>query len=146
MTFLLLTQTDERWEAVAQYAEACTWSAGRSLAGLMRSGAFGKWERVSAAHEDEKICGFCTVTEKDCIPDLPYTPYIGYVFVDEAYRGQRLSERMIGFAMEYLRRIGFAEAYLISDHENLYEKYGFSVLEHAMAPWGSMEKVYYQAL
>ena len=78
--------------------------------------------------------------------DVDYTPYIGYMFVDEKYRGNRLSQKLIQYAMEYLRSMGFEKVYLVSDHENLYEKYGFSVIDKKMAPWRSMEKIYMQYL
>ena len=49
----------------------------------MDNNAFTKWERVIVAFDNEKICGYCTVTKTDCIPNLCYTPYIGYMFVGE---------------------------------------------------------------
>ena len=56
--------------------------------------------------------------------DVHYTPYIGYLFVDEKWRGNRLSQRLIIYSMSYLKSVGFDKVYLVSDHENLYEKYG----------------------
>jgi len=79
---------------------------------------FVDWERVIVALDKESICGFCTVTKTDCIPDVDYSPYIGYIFVGEMYRGQRLSEKMIQYAMKYLKSLGFDKAYLVSDHVN----------------------------
>lgn len=32
--------------------------------------------------------------------------------------------------------------YLVSDHENLYEKYGFRVIDRKIASCGSEEKIY----
>ncbi len=133
--------TDD-WARLIEYAEACPWRAGAFLAEDMRKGAFTGWERVFAAKCGKEIAGYCTLAEKDCIEDLPYTPYIGYVFVGEAYRGRRLSQSLIEAAAEYARSIGFDCVHLISDHENLYEKYGFDVIERQMAPWGEMEKIY----
>ena len=66
------------------------------------------------------------------------------MFVDEAYRGHRLSRQMISYAMDYLKSVGFDRVYLVSDHENLYEKYGFRVIDRKIAPWGSEEKIYMQ--
>lgn len=108
----------------------------------MRNGVFSDWERVLAAKCSGEFAGFCTLAGKDCIENLPYSPYIGYVFVDETYRGQRFSQKMIDAAAEYARSLGFEAVYLISDHENLYEKYGFEVIDRQMAPWGEMEKIY----
>lgn len=140
--FLRLTSTDKLWEQVILYAEQCSWRAGQSLAQMMREQQFTDWEGVIIALDNNKIAGYCTVTKVDCIPDLTYTPYIGYIFVDECYRGKRLSQKMIQYAMAYLESVGFEYVYLISDHVNLYEKYGFEVIDVKMAPWGSEEKIY----
>jgi len=112
----------------------------------MEEGAFTQWERVVVAFDGQEIAGFCTAAQKDCIPDVPYTPYIGYVFVDEKYRGHRLSQRLISYAFGYLKTVGFEKVYLVSDHENLYEKYGFRVIDRKMSPWGEMEKIYLHEL
>lgn len=66
------------------------------------------------------------------------------MFVDEEYRGNRLSQQLIQYAIDYLKTVGFDKVYIVSDHENLYEKYGFSVIDHKIALWGSEEKIYMQ--
>ncbi|WP_291581320.1 GNAT family N-acetyltransferase [Clostridium sp. UBA6640] len=71
---------------------------------------------------------------------------MGFIFVGEVYRGNRLSEKLIQKAMEYLKDLGFDKIYLVSDHINLYEKYGFCVIDRKMAPWGEEEKIYMQKL
>ena len=48
--------------------------------------------------------------------------------------------------MAYLKSIHFEKVYIVSDHENLYEKYGFNVIDRKIAPWGSEEKIYVQRL
>lgn len=141
-----VTYTDALWDEVKRYAAACSWRAGKSLAQEMQNHAFSDWERVFVLHENGNIYGYCTVAKKDCIPDLTYTPYIGYLFVDEKKRGHRMGQKLILAAMGYLRNVGFHEVYLVSDHENLYEKYGFSVICRAAAPWGAVEKIYHQSL
>lgn len=131
-----LTAADPRWEGVAAYAEACSWRAGSLLANQMRSKSFRDWERVFAAFtEGGDIAGYCTLAAHDCLPDVPYTPYIGMVFVGEPYRGQRLSERMIDAASDYAASLGFSRVFLVSDHMGLYEKYGFLKADERPAPW-----------
>ena len=153
MTIQSLTETDALWEPVADFAEHCSWKAGKSLAKQMRARSFRDWERVftaveqSAAQQEGSpvtIAGYCTFAKTDCLPDLPYSPYIGFVFVDETYRGQRLSEQLIQAALEYARQIGFPKVYLVSDHVNLYEKYGFVKIDEKPAPWDpkAMESIY----
>lgn len=146
MNIKAITSSDGMWNKVRNYAEGCSWKAGKSLASNMDNNAFCDWERVIVAVDNEKICGYCTVAKTDCIPDVHYTPYIGYMFIDELYRGNRLSQQLICYAMNYLKSIGFDKVYIVSDHVNLYEKYGFFVIDRKMAPWGSEEKIYMQKL
>lgn len=144
MNFKTISSSDELWSKVQNYAEGCSWGAGKILANAMGNNVFQDWERVIVAIDNEKICGYCTAAKTDCIPDVSYTPYIGFLFIDEMYRGNRLSQQLICYAMDYLKKAGFNKVYLVSDHENLYEKYGFCVIDRKIAPWGSEEKIYMQ--
>lgn len=146
MEFKCLTVENAEWLATIEYAKNCSWSAGKFLANDMADNIFTDWERVVVAIEQGKIAGYCTVTKSDCIPNLSYTPYIGFLFVGEEYRGKRLSQKIIEFSMAYLKQVGFTEVYLVSDHVNLYEKYGFEVIDRQIAPWGEEEKIYMQKL
>lgn len=130
-----ITNDDEIWEIVACYADECTWSAGKNLAREMRTNSFRDWERVFVAFEDNHIAAYCTLTKTDCIPNVPYTPYIGYMFVGEQYRGRRISQKLINFVLEYAKALRFNKVYLVSDHINLYEKYGFIKIDEKPAPW-----------
>lgn len=142
MNFLSITPSDALWKEVSQFAQSCSWRAGASLSQSMSDNTFTDWERVIVALHGHDIAGYCTVAKRDCIPNVTYTPYIGFLFVDERYRGQRLSQRLIAFAKSYLQAQGFQRVYLVSDHENLYEKYGFKVIDTQMAPWGKWQKIY----
>jgi len=57
-----------------------------------------------------------------------------------------LSQELISYAMSYLKALGFHQVFLVSDHENLYEKYGFKVIDRKPAPWGETEKIYMHIL
>ena len=116
MNYIAITSSDELWCKVRNYAESCSWRAGKVLANTMDNNAFQDWERVVVAIDNEKICGYCTVAKTDCIPNVPYTPYIGFMFVDEAYRGNRLSQQIICYAMDYLKSVGFDKVYLVSEY------------------------------
>lgn len=145
MNFRTITSADELWHKVRNYAESCSWRAGKTLANAMDNHGFVDWERVVVAIDNGKICGYCTVSKTDCIPDVDYTPCIGFMFVGEEYRGHRLSQQLIEYAIDYIKDIGFDRAYIVSDHENLYEKYGFRVIDRKKAPWGAEEKIYMRA-
>ena len=126
---------DPAWEALAEYAYHCSWGVGKLLAKQMRANGFTDFERVFAALEGSEFAGFCTFVKTDCIPDVPYTPYISAVFVGESYRGNRLSERLIRSGLEYAKLLGFDKVYLVSNHVNFYEKYGFVKIDAKPAPW-----------
>ena len=114
------------WDKTIDFAENCSWYAGQRLADRMRDDDFVDWERVIIAADGESVIGFCVFEEKGNIPDIfDCSPFINYVFVDERYRGQRISERLVRFAIDYAKRLGYKKVYLKSEHHGLYEKYGF---------------------
>lgn len=143
MEIKALTSKHEKWDTVAAYADNCSWRAGKELARLMREDIFKDWERVFAAFEGGEPVGFCTLTEKDgLLPKYPYTPLIGFVFVDEAHRGKRLSEKMIGKALEYAKSIGYDKVYIMSGESGLYEKYGFVCMGDFESVYGGTEQLF----
>ena len=142
MTIKNLTWEDALWVSVADYASTCSWRAGALLAKLMKEHHFTDWERVFVALLEDAIAGFCVLTKTDCIPNLPYTPYISFIFVGEPYRGQSVSKALCFSALEYAKSLGFDKVYLISDHIGLYEKYGFVAIVHKREPWGTMQTIY----
>jgi GNAT superfamily N-acetyltransferase len=142
MTVEPVERGDALWDRLTEYADRCSWRAGPYLANMMRQGALTGWERVFAAAEVDDIAGFCTLTRTDCVPDVPYTPYIGFVFVGEPHRGGRLSERLIRRALRYAKELGFSKVYLTSREVSLYEKYGFVKLEDRKDQWGGDEQIF----
>jgi hypothetical protein len=86
-------QSDEWWKKTMDYAKNCSWNTEKSLAKQMKGNDFSDWERVFIALENENITGYCKFVKKDCILNVDYTPYIGFVFVGEPYRGNRISEK-----------------------------------------------------
>ncbi|MCH5192300.1 MAG: GNAT family N-acetyltransferase [Oscillospiraceae bacterium] len=138
-----MTQGHPYWNETISMAEKCSWGAGPYLAEKMQSNEFNEWERVFAAYADRKIVGFCTFTEKDALPPkYEFTPFVGFVFVDEQYRGKRLSELMIKSAASYAYELGYKKVYLTSGEIGLYEKYGFKKLGDYETIHGSTEQLF----
>lgn len=124
-----MTQGHPLWNETLTLAESCSWSAGGLLAKLMIENSFLERERVFAACEEGRVVGFCTFSEKDEMPDkYDISPFIGFVFVDEHYRGNRISGAMIEAAIEYARTLGYEKIYVMSGEEGLYEKFGFTAI------------------
>ena len=54
MIFLTITSSDDMWNEVSQFAQNCSWRAGRSLSQSMSDNIFTDWERVIVAlHEND---------------------------------------------------------------------------------------------
>ncbi len=138
-----ITSSDTLWPSVIDYAEKCSWRAGPVLAKIMKEHAFTDWERVFVATEGSDIAGYCTLAKGDCIPDVSYTPYIGFMFVGEDHRGHRLSGQLIEHALRYAKSLGFSRVFLVSGEKGLYEKYGFIKIEDVKDPLGRDEQIFF---
>ncbi|MBQ8961455.1 MAG: GNAT family N-acetyltransferase [Ruminococcus sp.] len=143
MTVQILVPGSELWERTIAFAEGCSWRAGRELSRQMREGSFRGWERVFAAVSNGEPVGFCTLTEKDCCPaELPWSPFIGFVFVDEAFRGRRISQALINAASAYAGSLGSCQVFAVSGEEGLYEKLGLTRLTMIQTIYGETEQLF----
>ena len=133
---------DGRWGEVCEFADNCSWIAGKHLAGMMRENRFSQWEAVFAAVEDGKIAGFCTFLKEDYYPENRYWPWISSIFVDEKFRGRRISHLMIGEVIRYAKEQGFERVYIPSDMTGFYEKCGFRKIDELVNYGGDTDSVY----
>lgn len=139
-----ISPKSEYWNQLIEFAHACPWVAGPQLADQMRSHAFNEWESIFVALSESQIVGFCTLTRQDCFNDVPYTPFIGFIYVNEAARGQRISLQLIQTAMAYANDLGFSKVYIASTHIGLYEKLGFTRIDERTDIWGQWEQIFMQ--
>ncbi len=143
MDFWGIMSGDKLWEETIAFAESCSWKAGAYLARQMRQNGFHDFERVFVACENGNIVGFCTFTEKDALPEeYGLSPFIGFVFVDEKYRGNRISEKLIKSVLKYAKGLGFERVYLTSREYGLYEKYGFEKIGDCKTIFGHDEQLF----
>lgn len=93
----------------------------------------------------ELIC-FCTYTNQDCIRDEKLFPWIGFVFTFEKFRGNRFAFDLFDyiFQTEREKQNPVEKIYIATDHEGLYEKYGFTFLEKRIDVWGDECKIYFK--
>ena len=124
MNIYIIQQTDSLWIPVAEYADTCSWDSCARMAMAMREGGFTDWERIFIAEENGIFMGFCALKNPHGII-AEYKPWIKWVFVDEKYRGQRLSQKLLETAAEYAKKLGYDRIFLSTWHKGLYEKYGF---------------------
>ena len=142
MKVIRLESNDLKWNELIEYAENCSWIAGKHLASMMRNHTFDEWESVFAAITEDKIIGFCTFLKTDYYPENRYSPWISTIFVDEKYRGMRISERIINKAIEYAREQNFLKVYIPSDMIGIYEKYGFQKVDELQNYGGDIDNIF----
>lgn len=137
-----ITEAEYMWNPTISFADDCSWEAGPFLANDMRNNNFLSWERVFIAFIEDEIVGFCTFTKTDCIPSVDFFPFIGFVFVKEVYRGNRISQQLIKAALNYAKEIGFNEVFLVSSEKGLYEKYGFQKIDETVDTYGNIQQIF----
>jgi len=144
---LKLTPGGEYWDETIAYAENSAWEGvGKHLADSMRKNEFAPWEAVFICLVDGKIAGYCTFLEEDYYPENRYSPWISTIFVEETYRGHRLSHRMIEAVMEYARECHFEKVYIPSDMDGFYEKCGFVPIDTLINYAGDRDTVFMREL
>lgn len=139
----LMAQGHPCWEETMDFARNCSWRAGPHLAEKMRKNDFLPWERVIAAWVDGQPAGYCTFAAQDELPeDCGFSPFIGFVFVDEHFRGRRLSGLMLEKAVDYARELGYDKVYIMSGEIGLYEKFGFEKLGDYKTIYGAVDQLF----
>lgn len=146
MIIIRLTPAHPLWNAAIDFAENCSWIAGKHLAGMMRENRFSDWETVFAAVENDAPVGYCTLLKEDYYPENRYSPWVSSIFVTEALRGRRICGQLIAAACEYARSVGFLRVYIPTDITGLYEKYGFEMIDTLTNYAGDVDMIFTKAL
>lgn len=121
----ILADHDPKWDNFAKQIGAVSWPAGKYLANEMLAHRFLEWERVVVLMDGDQLVGFCAIVKEDIVKASGYSPFIGYVFVSEDYRGRHLSQQLVKTAETLLIQFGFHKAYIVTRHIGLYEKVGY---------------------
>ena len=130
------------WDRLTAFADGCSWIAGKHLAEMMRGNRFHAWERVFAAVCGGEIVGYCTFLETDYYPENRYWPWISSIFVDEMFRGCRISRQMIDTVIDYAKEQGFGRVYIPSDMTGFYEQYGFEKIDELTNYGGDVDGIF----
>ena len=133
---------DEYWHKLIDFAKKSSWRESPIIAQNWEENNYLDWERIFALIENNNIIGHCSLNNKDSIPDLEYTPYIQSIYIDEKFRGNRLSEKLISKAVSYAKTLGFKKVYIVSDHINFYEKYGFEKIGEKNDYRGELQNIF----
>ena len=134
-------------EQLLTFVEGCSWAEAKEhIAGMIRDWAFTDWETMFAAVIGGRIAGMASAMRTDYYPLPDICPWVSCIFVDEEYRGHRLSGELIAAANGYLKRQGFARSYIPSEFSGLYEKYGYTHLRDIVNYGGGTDRLYVKEL
>ena len=92
--------------------------------------------------DNEQIVGGVGLITNDFISRMDLWPWLCALYIEEEYRGQNLAKLLIDQLKIDVRELGFASLYLATDHQNFYEKHGFTYLADGYHPWGDVSRIY----
>ncbi len=81
----------------------------------------------------DEIVGGLGVIENDFHDRKDLTPNICAVYTEEAHRRRGIAGRLLNTAVEDLRGKGLSPVYLLTDHTDFYERYGWEFFCFAMS-------------
>ena len=146
MTIFKYHENENKPHWIAEIRE-CDWSAAKFLADILEQNTFDSLlggGQLLVMADGDKLVGFCTLTQNDCVKDDSLFPWIGFLFVNEAYRGHRYSQDLIERARLIATEQGYSRVYLATDHIGFYEKYGFTYLENRIDIYDEDSRIYYK--
>ena len=130
-------------EQLISFVENCSWAEVKDhLADMLRNWVFTDWETFFAAVKDGRIIGMCSVMKTDYYPLPEIFPWVSCVFVDEEFRGHRISGKLISTANSYLKELGFDRSYIPTEYKGLYEHYGYRYLRDITNYGGGNDRLY----
>lgn len=141
------SENKEKW--IVQMKN-CDWGPGQWLGDLLEKGELhdtvGNGALVPMLTDGDKLVSFCTLAPRDEIWPTDLTPWIGFVYTNPEYRGQRCAGTILDYSECLATIMGKEKIYLSTDHIGLYEKYGYEFLDMQDTPDGEQARVYYKSL
>lgn len=78
--------------------------------------------------DGERIVGGLGVIENDFHDRKDLAPNVCAVYTEEEYRGQGIAGNLLNMVVEDQKAKGISPIYLVTDHTNFYERYGWEFL------------------
>ncbi len=113
---------------------------------MIENWEFKEWESPFVAMMDGQIVGMVTIMKSDYYPLPEVFPWISTLFVSEEYRGNRISQKLIDFANQYAKNIGFDKTYIPTEYIGLYEKYGYCYVKDIVNYGNGVDRLYEKQL
>ncbi len=128
----------------------CDWGAGQLLHKLLKDQKLkeyvGENTKLLMLVDGENLISFCTFADKDDIQPTELTPWIGWVYTYPNYRGHHYVGKLLSYAEILAKAAGVNNIYISTNHERLYEKYGYEFFEMMKDMHGEDSRVYVRHL
>ncbi|WP_188690963.1 GNAT family N-acetyltransferase [Bowmanella pacifica] len=90
----------------------------------------------------QQAVGCYGLITNDFISRCDLWPWLACLFIEESERGQRLSQGIFVHAAKQAGAMGFEQLYLTTDHQGLYEKFGWQRLADGYSLFGAKTRIY----
>lgn len=107
---------------------------------------FTDWETMFAAIVDGEIVGMGSLAKTDYYPLPEIFPWVSTLFVSEDWRGQGICGKLIAFANDRAKALGFERTYIPTEHTGLYERYGYRYVKDIVNYGGDTDRLYCKEL
>lgn len=97
----------------------------------------------TALDKNDEIIAGAGVIENDFHDRKDLSPNLCALFVEEPYRKQNIARHILDFARQDLKKMGFENLYLVTDHTQFYEKCGWEFLVMVRDDNGAFERMYF---
>ena len=134
-------------DALLRFVENFSWQEVKEhTIRVLQNWEFEEWETPFVAMVNGQIVGMVTIMKTDYYPLPEIFPWISTLFVSEAYRGNRISGKLIDFANQYAKEMGFANTYIPTEYIGLYEKYGYHYVKDIVNYGNGINRLYVKEL
>ncbi len=90
--------------------------------------------------------GGCGLITNDFISRMDLMPWLCALYVEENFRNRGWGGKLIEFAANTARELGFENIYCCTDHSGYYEKYAFNYIGIGYHPWDETSRIYCRSL
>ena len=121
--------TTENKEPWLKEIKKCDWEAGQYLHQLLSENSLkqklGGTALVLLLVDEDRLVSFCTFAPKDDIQPTDLSPWIGFLYTFPEYRGNKYAGMLLDYAESIATVMEREYIYISTNHNGLYEKYGF---------------------
>lgn len=147
MEIIKVEKNTELAEKLIRFVEQFSWEEVKEhTLQVIKNWEFEEWEAPFAATVDGNVIGMVTIMKSDYYPLPEIYPWISTLFVTEEFRGSRISGKLIDFANEYAKSIGFDRTYIPTEFVGLYEKYGYRYIKDIVNYGNGIDRLYVKRL